>query len=148
MYEEAKEALAPMLGIWKCDNSRSEQIIEVFKEMGLRPVVGERSDVNDPFLNLHIDDGKLVAAMTQPFNSKTSVTRLDGSSSPDSIIGGGSAKSYFDMVDGTPVVTTKPDDKNIKPYFLTRHMVNGELVQKVKVVGGKAVAVRYFVRQD
>ncbi|XP_067948264.1 uncharacterized protein [Watersipora subatra] len=147
-YKEAKDALAPMLGRWKCDNTRSESIIEMMAEMGLRPIVGERSNVNDPILHLYIDDDQLVSAMKQPYNSKTSIVHLDGRETEDVIIGGGTAKSHFEMIDGRPVVITTPDDPNQKTVSLTRVMIDDELVQLIQVIGGTAVSKRYFVKQD
>ncbi|XP_067929925.1 sodium/calcium exchanger regulatory protein 1-like [Watersipora subatra] len=141
-----EESLKPMLGVWKCDNSRTENFEEFLAAMGVNFIGRKMAKRASPTLSLAIEGANFVDRTQTPFNTKVTSVPLDGTVVDVVQYAGATSKSHFEYKDGKAIIVNLPSDPKIKKTVLSRHIVNGELVQILDVGDGEVVCKRVFVR--
>jgi len=141
-----EEALKPLLGVWKCDNSRTENFEEFLQEMGVNFVIRKLAKRGSPTITISIQEENYHVKSDTGFMTQIMSYPVDGSVIDEEYRGGGKARAHVEVRDGVVTVVADPTDGNRKQTIVTRELVNGELVQKINVGNGVVICTRYFVR--
>jgi len=141
-----EEALKPLLGVWKCDNSRTENLEEFLSEMGVNFVIRKLAKQGSPTMTISIEEGKYQVKIETGFMTQIMSYPMDGSKADEEFPGGNKTTAHVEVRDGVVTVVSDPTDSDRKQIIVTREVQNGELVQKINIGNGVVICTRYFVR--